>query len=56
MPAVREIVRGAGRDDYRFADVVTGIVTSEPFRFAVAPGAGDVPAEDRHAVDATASL
>jgi len=31
MPAVREIVREASRDDYRFSSIVRGIVLSEPF-------------------------
>jgi mono/diheme cytochrome c family protein len=52
MPAVRKVVRDAARDDYRFAAVVTGIVTSEPFRFAVAPSASGVPADDRHGFEA----
>ena len=56
MPAVRKVVRDAGRDDYRFAAIVTGIVTSEPFRFAVTPGPDDVPAENRHELDAATSL
>jgi hypothetical protein len=32
MPAVRAIVRDAGRTDYRFASLVTGIVKSVPFQ------------------------
>ena len=32
MPAVRGIVRDAGRTDYRFASLVTGIVKSVPFQ------------------------
>ncbi len=31
-PAVRQIVRNAQRDDYRFSSVVLGIVTSTPFQ------------------------
>jgi hypothetical protein len=31
MPAVRAIVRNAGRDDYRFSTLITGIVQSAPF-------------------------
>jgi mono/diheme cytochrome c family protein len=30
-PAVRAIVRNAGRDDYRFSSMITGIVQSPPF-------------------------
>jgi catechol 2,3-dioxygenase-like lactoylglutathione lyase family enzyme len=39
MPAVRAIVRDAGRDDYRFTSLVLGIVRSVPFqmRSASAP-------------------
>jgi hypothetical protein len=32
MPAVRGIVRDAGRSDYRFSSVILGIVNSVPFR------------------------
>jgi mono/diheme cytochrome c family protein len=32
MPAVRAIVRDAGRNDYRFSALVTAIVTSTPFQ------------------------
>jgi len=32
MPAVRAIVRDAGRDDYRFSSIVLGIVRSAPFQ------------------------
>ena len=31
MPAVRAIVRDAGRNDYRFSSLITGIVKSVPF-------------------------
>ena len=31
-PAIREIVRAAEQDDYRFASVVSGIVNSTPFK------------------------
>ena len=31
MPTVREILRDAARDDYRFASIVLGIVKSTPF-------------------------
>jgi catechol 2,3-dioxygenase-like lactoylglutathione lyase family enzyme len=41
MPAVRSIVRDAGRSDYRFTSIVLGIVRSVPFqmRAAAAPEA-----------------
>jgi hypothetical protein len=32
MPAVRAIVRNAGRQNYRFSSLVLGIVTSVPFQ------------------------
>jgi hypothetical protein len=41
MPVVREIVRDAGRDNYRFSSIVLGIVRSAPFRMRAAPVGGD---------------
>jgi hypothetical protein len=38
MPAVREVVREAGRHDYRFSAVVLGIARSVPFQLRVATG------------------
>jgi hypothetical protein len=32
MPAVRAIVRDAASDDYRFSDLILGVVTSPAFR------------------------
>ncbi|PWT83077.1 MAG: hypothetical protein C5B57_07565 [Blastocatellia bacterium] len=32
MPAVRGVVRAAGRENYRFSSIVMGIVNSSPFR------------------------
>jgi hypothetical protein len=37
MPQVREIVRGAARDEYRFSAIVAGIVSSDAFRMQAAP-------------------
>ncbi len=37
MPAVRKIVREAGKKDYRFSELVWQVVASEPFRMRVAP-------------------
>jgi mono/diheme cytochrome c family protein len=37
MPAVRAVVRGAESGDYRFSDVVLGIVRSVPFRLRRSP-------------------
>jgi hypothetical protein len=31
MPTVRAIVRDAGKHDYKFSSIVTGIVNSDPF-------------------------
>jgi mono/diheme cytochrome c family protein len=38
-PAVRGIVRGAASSDYRFASIVTAIVTSTPFQMRASGGA-----------------
>jgi len=35
MPAVRTIVRDAGRSDYHFSTLVLGIVHSTPFQMRV---------------------
>jgi hypothetical protein len=40
MPAVRGIVRDAGRSDYRFTSLVLGIVKSVPFQMR-SKGAGE---------------
>ncbi len=32
MPAIRAIVRDAGRDNYRFSSIVMGVVKSAPFQ------------------------
>jgi hypothetical protein len=32
MPAIREIVRRAEKDDYRFEAIVLGVVESDAFR------------------------
>ena len=37
-PVVREIVRDAAPDDYRFSDLVLGVVGSPPFRMRQADG------------------
>ncbi len=36
-PAVREIVRAAAADDYRFSSIVLGIVNSTPFQMRASP-------------------
>ncbi|HEX6992721.1 MAG TPA: DUF1592 domain-containing protein [Gammaproteobacteria bacterium] len=43
MPTVRRIVREAAAEDYRFSALLTGIVTSDPFRLARVPDAADEP-------------
>ena len=42
MPTVRQIVRDAARDNYRFSSLVTGIVTSAPFQMRKVPEADPV--------------
>jgi hypothetical protein len=37
MPVVREIVRNAEADDYRFSALIAGIIESAPFRFRTTP-------------------
>jgi hypothetical protein len=34
-PVVRDIVRKAGRQEYRFSGIIMGIVTSPPFQMRV---------------------
>jgi hypothetical protein len=46
MPVVREVVRAAAKDDYRFSAIVTGIVASEPMQFRMKLG-GDEPQQAR---------
>ncbi|HEX6998430.1 MAG TPA: DUF1592 domain-containing protein [Gammaproteobacteria bacterium] len=41
MPVVRRIVREAAESDYRFSELVLGIVNSVPFRMRAKPGAAD---------------
>jgi hypothetical protein len=36
MPVVRDVVRHAAKQDYRFSSLVMGIVTSTPFQNRVA--------------------
>ena len=38
MPAVREIMRGAAKNDYKFSSLVLGVVRSVPFRMRTTPG------------------
>jgi hypothetical protein len=48
MPAVREIVRGAREDDYRFSGLVLGVANSVPMRMRIKPPA---PAEAQARAD-----
>ena len=43
-PAVRRVMRAAGREDYRFSAVVEGIVASDTFRMKMKRPAPDAPA------------
>jgi hypothetical protein len=45
MAAVRKIAASADDNDYRFSDIVLGIVESEPFRMNSAAGPGGTVAE-----------
>jgi hypothetical protein len=38
MPAVRGVIRGAEKNDYRFSSIVLGIVRSVPFQMRTTPG------------------
>ena len=38
MPAVRAILRNAAPGNYRFSDLILGVVHSTPFEFSTAPG------------------
>jgi hypothetical protein len=49
MPTIRSIVAKAGKDDYRFATLLTGIVNSAPFRMNQIPAA-NLPATSTAAV------
>jgi hypothetical protein len=48
MPAVRKIVHDAEKADFRFFDIVLGVVNSDQFRYVEAP--------DSEAAQAVASL
>ena len=40
MPVVRQIVRDAAKDNYRFSSIVSGIVKSAPFQMRKAAEQG----------------
>jgi hypothetical protein len=48
MPTVRAIVREAGEHDYRFSELVLGIVRSDAFLMSIAP---DVAPHDEASLD-----
>jgi len=54
MPAIRGIVRTAAAREYRFEDIVLGIVASDAFRMSLLPRAGTEPAT--HTAQARAGL
>jgi hypothetical protein len=37
MPAVRDILRQAAKNDYRWSSLVLGVITSQPFQMRTAP-------------------
>jgi hypothetical protein len=44
MPAIREIVRRAAREDYRFSALVRGVVQSVPMQMRIKAPADDTQA------------
>jgi len=42
-PAIRYALRAAQKDDYRFATLVTSIVSSRPFQMRMSQNADDAP-------------
>ncbi len=54
MPAVREVVREAAKDDYRFSSIVWGVVSSEQFRMRRAPAESEPAEADPAATEVTA--
>jgi hypothetical protein len=51
MPAVRSIVRDAGRDNYRFSSIVLGVVRSVPFQMRIKARPADAPGTRTAAVN-----
>ena len=41
QPVIRQIVRDAAADDYRFSSLVMGVVASEPFLMRATEGLAD---------------
>jgi len=55
MPAVRKVVKQTEKNDYRFFDIVLGVVNSDQFRYVEAAGAepeevADVTADSEQAI------
>jgi hypothetical protein len=46
MPVVRQIVRDAKADNYRFSAIVMGIANSAPFRMRIAPEPPEANSDD----------
>ena len=46
MPHVRTIVRDAAQDNYKFSDIVLGIVNSVPFQMRVNEGSAEAVASN----------
>jgi hypothetical protein len=42
-PAIRDAVRAAQKDDYRFATLVTSIVSSRPFQMRMSQSTDEAP-------------
>ena len=49
VPVVRQVVRGAGATDYRWSDIILGIVQSKPFQMRMLPAAAGARVADNHA-------
>jgi hypothetical protein len=45
MPEIRKIVRNAGGKDYRFSELILGVVESQPFQFRAKPVVAQVTAK-----------
>jgi hypothetical protein len=54
-PVVRQIIRDAGATDYRWSDIVMGIVQSKPFQMRMLPAVGGAKVADNDARGAATS-
>ncbi|MEP7352867.1 MAG: DUF1592 domain-containing protein [Acidobacteriota bacterium] len=48
MPEIRKIVRDARGQNYRFSQLILGVVNSKPFEFRAKPGESKPPGESTH--------